>query len=238
MPRVDDAVFRASGSRWTRLPDRDRVTFFEDFLDDTINMDFWAASAEAGATAAAINVQANGVARLVSGTADDETNELAGELLYKAENTLYFEVRLAVSAITTTAVCVGLSDAKGESNGLIAASLDGTTFTTTASDGVFWLYDTDATVDVWRGIGVKADTDITTKPTGVAPVAATFEKLGIAVNAAGHATWFQNGRPVGSSANAVTATTALCPYIAIQNRAAAASRNLDVDYVLVSAGRA
>jgi hypothetical protein len=234
---ANDPFTHFAGTKHFRLPSRQNVVLFDDFVGDTFDTNIWAGAADAGATTPAITAAAGGAVRLVTGASDDEISEFAGEIIWNAAaGGLYFETRIKASAVTTLALAVGLTDAKQETN-LLPASLSTTTFTTTASDAALWLYDTDATTDVWRGIGVKADTDITTKPTGAAPGAATYETLGIGVSSDGTAYWYQNGNLVGSSANAVTAATLLCPYVGAANRTAGASRNVDVDYVLVAQAR-
>jgi len=116
--------------------------------------------------------------------------------------------------------------------------LSGTTLTSTATDAVGFVYDTDATNDYWHLVGVKADVDGTMVNTEIAPAAAgTFQTLRIVVDADGNAEGFINGKYVGSVKNAVTTSTALCPAFVVEAREAGA-KAADIDYFYVEAGRA
>ncbi len=208
------------------------VEWFDDFLGDTINLDMWTTAADTGCTAAAVNVQAGGVARMVTDTTDNDRVDMGGPLIFLPSNgAVYAEARIKCDVVTDVAMNWGMIDASTEASQTIAFAIATTTWTTTPVDGVAWAYDIDATTDVWRGIGVKANTD-TAAVNGVVPVAAAYDTLGIYISTTGAATFYQNRAVVGSVANATTATTALAPYVAVINRAGAA-HNLDVDYVRV-----
>lgn len=233
-----DKDIRFAGTGGIEIPDGPQL--LDDFLGDTLHADFWATNVSAGATAFAVNVQREGVIRGATGATDDEKSEIAGEIIWLPSQGLVFEARVKISAITTVAVNVGLSDAKSEGASLIATTLSGITLTTTASNGVFWLFDTDATNDNWHAAGVKADVDTAIANSAIAPVAATYDRLRIEVDTSGNAVAkiLDDAQPhvvryQTYLANAVTAGTLLAPYIAVQARAATASRDLDVDYVRV-----
>ena len=226
--------YNPTSNRHNRLPRRDMVVLFDDFLGDTFATDSWLGAADGGATTPAITVVAGGAVLLAAAT-DDDVSEFSGPIAWKPSlGGLYFETRIQLSAITTTAACVGLFDAAAYS-ATMPITLTGTTFTTNATSGVGIVFDTDATTDVWYGIGVKAGTD-TASVALAAPVAATYETLGVGVDSGGTAYFYQNGDLIGSKANAVTTTTLLAPYVGLQTRVSS-SRTMTCDYVLTTAAR-
>lgn len=221
-----------STGQYVRARARNPV-LFDHFVGDTLHGDDWATADEGTGTQFAISTAAGagGFVRGTTATTSGNNEEMAGELIWKAnKGGLYVEWGIQLPSIANIAVVCGLSDAKSETG--IAVSLSGSTFTTTATDGAFWVFDTAATTAVFYGIGVANDVD-TASVTGVAPVAATTMTLGIAIGAGGDATWYQDDTAVGSKAAAVTATVALCPYIAVATRTTAA-KSLDVDWVYVT----
>lgn len=219
--------------------ENDAIVLKDDFLGDTLDANLWSSVADTGCTAAAIVVQRGGGIDLITDATDEDRVDFAGEIIWRPANGLIFETRLKVSDITNVAINAGFSDAKSEAAQTIAANLATTTFTTTASNAALWLFDTDATTDTWRGIGVKADTDSTAVNSSIAPVNDTYQRFRIEIDASGNAVFkvLDDSNPYSAaplyqaySANAVTTTTLLTPYIAVQNKSASA-HTLTVDYV-------
>lgn len=208
------------------------VDWYDDFLGDTINLDLWTTSADTGCTAAAINVQAGGVARMTTDTTDDDRVDMGGPLIFLPSNgAIWFETRVKNTLVTNSGMNAGMIDASTEASQVMAFAVSGTTWTTTPVDGVAFAYDIDATTDVWYGIGVKANTDIA-NVAGSVPVLSVYDKLGILISTTGDAAFWQNDVLIGGKANATTATTPLAPYVSVINRGAAA-RSMDIDYVHV-----
>lgn len=218
---------------WARLSTPNPV-FFDDFLGDTFSTDNWTSSADTGCTAATISATApGGQVKLLTDTTDDDRVDMGGAKIWKPSvGAVYAETRLKATTITTIGLNFGMIDASTEASQVLAFAISTATWTTTPADGVAWAFDTDATTDVWYGIGVATNTD-TTAVVGAAPVAATYEKLGIYISTGGGATWFQNDQVVGSASAATTATTLLAPYIGLINRSGAA-HDVFVDYVYVT----
>lgn len=205
------------------------VTFYDDFMGDLL-ADEWQPTVNLGGVCA-INAAANGTVRLTSNTADDDKAELALGLNWYAQQACCMEARIKVDNITTVGINVGFSDAVAEADDQVAFEISAATIVDRCSDGVAFVFDTDATTDVWYMCNTKAGTQAGTAITGVAPVNATYEVFRIDLDTSGNATFWRNGVCVGAKAAAVTTTTALTPYIAVISRAGSASRNLDVDYV-------
>lgn len=146
-------------------------------------------------------------------------------------------VRLAgVSSVLNTKIEVGFADDPATDAGIVN-SLAANTFN--ATDGVAWCYDTDDTA-YWQGCANQNGTPITKKePTtwganNAAPVAGTYQWLIVALRgtAAKFIALDANGGKVYESAwvpDAITAATALSPWVFVQNRSGAA-RSVRIDY--------
>lgn len=207
--------------------------FFDDFIGDTFAADYWTTAADTGCTAATISAGVGGRVKLLTDTTDNDRVDMGGPLIWKPSvGAVYAECRLQMTTITTIGVNFGMIDASTEASQVLAFAYSGTTWTTTPVDGVAWSFETPGTTDVWYGIGVKANTDIA-NVAGAAPVAATYDKLGILIGTDGGAAFYQNDSLVGYKANATTATTLLAPYVGLINRSAAA-HDVIVDYIYIA----
>ena len=226
------------------IPDfRKLVSEFDDFNGDLLDTRW---NTQVGndslPPSALINVQQHGVMRLLTGNdagADHASNgvQFEGRLSWKPTNkNLVFEARVKVDVITSLAWFLGFTDQTAALE--FPVTLSGTTFTTNATDAVGFLFDTAATTDTWRMVGVATDVDATMQDSGYAPVAAEYETFRVEVDAAGTATFFRNGVQIGvPMKNAVTPTVALVPVIAAFARNTT-SKNVDVDYIAVRQSRA
>lgn len=215
------------------------VEFWDDFVGDVIEDQWNYVEGAAGQADAAILAGGiGGVVRLTTGAVGTAATDLTGltqALQWQASNgNLSVEARFKISAITNCYMFFGFTDVVTVEAPI---TLSGTTFTTTASDAVGFLFDTAATTDTWRLTGVAADVDATMQDTGLAPVADTYATFRISLSATGVATFYYNGVQVGTAmSGAVTAATDLTPCIYATVNAAAA-RTVDVDYMHVSMKR-
>jgi len=181
----------------------------------------------------AISSTPDGIIAVTLAASDNDTSQLVLSLPVTAsKGSLVFEARVAAgTSIEDMCICMGFTDV---STLELPASVSGTTITTTASNAVVFVYDTDATVDRWYGVGVAADTDATGNGiTASAPVADTFAVYRIEISADGAtAKFFINGSEVKRlTASSVTASTSLYATIVIENRDADGASNLKVDYI-------
>lgn len=224
---------------------RNKVVQFDDFLGDALNLDLYTIATK-GSDGQTVDfaILSGSPSGLIRGTTGDDaagtyaTNgiQLGGALQWKADQGgLEFEAKVKVSAITDIAIYVGFSDQVSSLEE--AASLSGTTFTTNATDAVGFLFDTAATTDTIRAVGVANGTDATHVDTSVAYVADTYKILGIKLDSSGNATFLIDDVAVAYVEDAVTATVALAPYIGVCSRGAA-TRTCTVDYLLVQGNRA
>lgn len=246
------AEFEFTGSAWIQIgfgDTRPGVTSVmevrDDFLGDEIDAFKWQSFQGTDAScqqAIAYADQVNGVIRFTTGADAGATmalngSQVQGHLNWRASNAgLTCEIRLALDAITNVAVYLGFTD-QCDSLEMPFTMAAGDVLTSNATDAVGVLFDTDATTDNWWLVGVAADIDATKQNSALAPVAATFETWRIDVTTAGVARFYRNGTLIGTAmAAAVTAAVKLTPIIAAFSRGAA-SRNIDVDEVLIQQQR-
>lgn len=223
---------------------RNVVVHEDDFLGDTLDARYSGAKgADAQGVVPTITSAVGGVVRLTSGDVGDtfanDGSSLTHELNWKAnQGNLVFEARVkCVSSVANVAFFIGFSDSLATGTLEAPFTLSGTTFTSNATDALGFVFDTAATTDTIRCVGVKADTDATAIDTSVAPTADTYQWFRIEVDSSGNATFYINDTKYGTVANAVTATVALTPIFTVVTRTTA-TKSMDVDYLRVSANRA
>jgi hypothetical protein len=124
--------------------------------------------------------------------------------------------KFKIDAITNVAVFMGYTDTAAFEEPM---SLSTTTFTTTATDAVGFLFDTAATTDTIRFHAVNNGTDATSPvDTGLAYVADTYIELAVEVDTNGTARGYINGTLVGTLTSAVATGVALYPVISATAR--------------------
>lgn len=222
-----------------------RVELMDDFLGDVI-ADQWSAAAgnDAQSVIAVINAQASGVVRQTTGdttTVSESCVSLTHGLNWTAANgNLVMEVKFTpVTSVANVQYFIGFTDTLATTTLEQPATLSTATITYVADDAVGFLFDTNATTDVFYGVGVKATTGISFANSVVcaAPVADTAMRLRVEIDTAGTAYFYQDGILKGSLANAVTTTVKLTPVVEAMARTTT-SKTIDVDYILVQQDRA
>lgn len=217
---------------------------YDDFLGDVL-ADEWGVrkGSDAAAVDFAISAATNGMIRATTGAGAGASMAANGVQLESALNWtaasggLAFDCRLKMAAISTVAVFVGFTDQVAALEMPIHASGSANGITTNATDAVGLFFDTSMADDYWWAAGVKNDTDATAASTGLAPTAATYQRLRVELDTSGNAAMYIDGRRRASVSNAVTAATPLTPVIAAFRRSAA-STTIDADYVWVQSNRA
>lgn len=237
----------ASGQNGRQIfhPSPNRVSFFDDFLGDAINLDNWLITEGTDSATSASSILSGGIGGVLRMTPGDagtgyaaDALQVSGPLQWQASNGgLYFETRIKLARITNTYAFLGFTDVTDLE---APVTLSVVTFTTNATDAVGWMFDTTATTDTWRMVGVANNVDATMQDSGVAPVADDYETLALFLSASGVATFFRNGLQVGTAmTGAVTATADLSAVLAVNNTTGTdATLLLDVDYVHVAMNRA
>jgi len=120
----------------------------------------------------------------VTGSCNDNYNSIGHRLTWSAQaGMMSMEARVDLERITTVGMWVGLTSNMTEATQPV--TLSGTTFTSTATTAIGFVYCTDATNDNWHAFMVDDCNDtsvpIATLNTGVAPVADTPQTLKVVV---------------------------------------------------------
>jgi hypothetical protein len=217
-----------------------QVVWFADFLGDALPGEVNYQEGSNGAATFAINVQAGGVARLTTAGSTDSmavsgAQVDGGALNWEADNGgLVYETRVKIDAITAVVLFIGFTDQTAALE--MPWTLSGTTFTSNQSDGFGFLFDTAATTDTIRCVGVDTDVDVTAVDTGNAWLAATWMKFRLECDVNGQVKFYIDGSLVATIAACVTPTVALVPYIGGFDHGGAA-RNVDIDYMYAAMNR-
>lgn len=213
-------------------------TLYDDFLGKAIGATWDVQKGSDAATANfAFNAAVDGTVRATTGAGAGGTYAVNGVQLdhalnWKAANgNLVFEARVKLSAITNISAFIGFTNqlAALQMPANSSGSANGITYN--AADCVGFLFDTSMTNANWWAAGQKASTPATAINSQTPPVAATYNRLRIEVDASGNASFYLDNTLVGTVSNAVTATTAMTPVVAVFTRTAA-SATVDVDYIL------
>lgn len=214
----------------------DFVMWDDEFQSDTLHGGYQSTASGAGAVAAAVLTGAvNGQIRLTTGTDNGGRSDLSLGLHYRGDQGCAIAVRVASDVISSYKLEVGFTDViSGTDAGAVNVLA---TPTWTATDAVVWAIDTNNDGN-YRGLGVANGTASAVVAPAIAPTAATFEWLCIQLDdgaaqftrldAAGRQT-YQSGWTTGM----VTATVLLTPWVFAQARTASASKNVDIDRILV-----
>lgn len=221
------------------LPSPNIVSFIDHFEGDVIS-DQWNLLEGTDSATSDAAILAGGIGGVLRITTGDAGTGLAADLVqltralqWQASNGgLFYQIKAKLSAITTCYAFFGFTDLAATLEAPIESAASADTFTTNATDAVGFMFDTRMTTDTWWLTGVATDVDATMQNSGFAPVADTYATFRIEVSAAGVATFFYNGRQVGTAmTGALTAGADLTPTLAVSKTSVAASMTMDVDYV-------
>lgn len=184
--------------------------------------------------------ESGGVLSMVTGTTDNNNAFWKGIPGVPSNGGLFIEAKVKLADITIGAYNVGFTNLLDDTTPVMPFEFDTVTLTTTAVDGAAFLYDIDATTDVWRVAAVDTNVDtldsaITAFGTiangsGVAPVNDTYEVFRVEIQANGTAEFWRNGTRVARQRSAVTPSAVLFPYVGVEARTAAAT-TLEVQYI-------
>lgn len=218
-----------------------RVEFFDDFLGDAINLDWYVTASDSGGTAFAVSILANGVVRGSVDTTDNDITNLFGEVQWAAANggPLTLEIRAkTVTSVADGETYIGFSDATTDENPILGSTTD---VLTTAADDAVGFYYTGAGTASWKFAATKGGSDNAGAPIvcnqggATTPVVGTYQTFKVVLNEDGDADGYINGRWQGRLDAAVTAATLLNSAVAIQSGGTA--RSIDVDYIRITGGR-
>ena len=168
----------------------------------------------------------SGGALLTTAATDTKTcTQTQGGIWWYPAKNCTVEMKFRIDVITNVAIYAGFSDAVSEASSLLPHGIVTATQTATATDSAGFLFDTRQTLsyfNIVNSLAAGAAKAFTQLAATYVPVAATDLVLRVAIDTAGNARYYWNGKEVGYKALAVTATTPLIPFFGIRNNAAAA----------------
>ncbi len=210
----------------------DQVVVFDDFVGDVLSVEWQTADTGSGSSAdAVISAGANGEIVMVTGTADNGYSAMSRELNFQGQLNCVMAARIKVDDIAAVKMEIGFTDAHDDAGAVDTMA----TYATTATDWVGWVFDTDDTA-YWQATGVDSNTEATKIEDSLAPVAATYETLIVALYDT-TATFYRldaNGYQTYKSApmtGACTKDVSLTPWVFVQSRESSDSKTLTVDYI-------
>jgi len=210
----------------------DQVVVFDDFVGDVLSVEWQTADTGSGSSAdAVISAGANGEIVMVTGTADNGYSAMSRELNFQGQLNCVMAARIKVDDIAAVKMEIGFTDAHDDAGAVNTLA----TYSTTATDWVGWIFDTDDTA-YWQATGVDSNTEATKIEDSLAPVAATYETLIVALYDT-TATFYRldaNGYQTYKSApmtGACSKDVSLTPWVFVQSRESSDSKSLTVDYI-------
>ena len=210
----------------------DQTVVFDDFLGDVLDVEWRTVDTGSGSSAdAVISAGTNGTIVMVTGTADNGYSAISRELNFQGQLNCVMAARIKVDDIAAVKMEVGFTDAHDDAGAVNTMA----TYATTATDWVGWVFDTDDTA-YWQATGVDTNTEATKIEDGLAPVAATYETLIVALeDTTAHfyrldANGYQTYRSAPMT-GACTKDVSLTPWVFVQSRESSDSKTLTVDYI-------
>ena len=190
------------------------IGFFDHFLGDSMD-GRWATDLSTGA-AAAIVAARTGTLQLSTDTDDTDHATLALGLHWLVSRGFtVFEARVACNtAVTLRAVEIGVSDAVSETNGLAFSSHDATPVDVATNAAIFAINSAES-VTAWSLLSVNAGGTPQRSTTTLTPVAGTFEKFKIVINAAGDVRFYINDVFLAEHELALATTALLTPWLSL-----------------------
>ncbi|MDQ1307673.1 MAG: hypothetical protein QG671_3506 [Actinomycetota bacterium] len=230
---------------------RDTVRFWDDFLVDTLNTDFYAAAAGGDATTwAHLAGTVNGVVKGITGdTGATSGLQLYTPAFYKGDYNIGCIVRFQVSSIASLRLEIGFADVLPSVNTTVVNSLSTPTFGSgpgDPGDAAVYVYDktsTTVTTGLYTlgsgGIGAaKKAVTATTSPLYGEPAANTYQTWRVEVVGNLATAWVDGILVAQNTASAVEGGTAMSFVISAKANADSSSHNILLDYVEVWHDRA
>lgn len=237
----------------------DYVQVFDDFTSPTFDTtNDWLVNGVGTEAPALVANTANGELNLVTTNTSGDSNSLyKSGRNWSPDNNCFISVRLKLPSIAAIKVEIGFTDSAASAvvgataNGSVNSLAATPTLNTGASDAVCAIMDTASglvTPGNWRLVAAKAGvtqllTPTVTVPALVAPVAATYQTVTVALvrnelGATDDATarLYVNGQLMGQITSAITTLANLNPYVIAVTRAAAA-KTVTVDFVRIGQQR-
>ena len=214
-------------------PSYNKVIFYDDFLDITIDSAKWTATIPATADAIEIVAGANGHVELLMGNADNDTVALASQSTYYGNQNAVCEARIRIQDVDKSALFFGFGDAIAVSNGEMAIDYEGgATLASNFADAVGFLVDADKDTSSILVVGVKNNTDTAVTDSGTDWGDNEWKVLRVEL-ADEDATFYLDGVAIGHILLTQTKTDPLCVVVHGANRETGTGKKIDVDYIKV-----
>ena len=158
-------------------------------------------------------------ALLTTAATDTKTDSIGcGGLFWRPAKNPVVEMTFALDVVTTVAINAGWNDAASEGSHLLPLLITTATLTDTATNAAMFVYDTNQTLAYWNVANTNGGSQAFTQLASTyVPVAATYATVRVAIDTAGNAKYYYNGRETGYKALAVATTSLLVPYFGIKN---------------------
>ena len=213
----------------------DQVVVFDDFVGDVLSVEWQTADTGSGSSAdAVISAGANGTIVMVTGTADNGYSAISRELTFQGQLNCVLAVRLKINDVADAKIEVGFTDAHDDAGAVNTLG----TYSTTATDWVGWIFDTEDTGNAtkWQATGVDSNTEATKIEPDLTVAADTYETLIVALEdtTAHFYRLDANGYQTYKSApmtGACSKDVSLTPWVFVQSRESSDSKTLTVDYI-------
>lgn len=214
-----------------------RVIFDEHFIFDPSEVD-WVEGESYGGT---IAWAAPHTVTLTTGAVQYDEAELSHASTWNGTKNGAMEARVKIDTNTNVAINVGFVDVTRHTSvadNQLCFELTGVALVDSrVANGCAFCFDTDGSTDVWYMVATKASNEGTPvavldgSGTAVAPVDDTYATFKVAINTDGDVTYYYNGSPVGFQQTAVTASTAMLPYVSVMSQSTSTARVLTVDRI-------
>lgn len=175
--------------------------------------------------------ETGGLARVTTGTADNDDAEVASELIWSPGKYCAMEARVRINT-PTAAFNVGFSDATGEAADTLAVTFATATLTSNASDCALFFADYDATSNLIRCVAVDSDSDGTVTSTGTTFAEDTWYVFKVEIDADGDCGFWFNGDLVYTETTGISTDVDLTAYLGLIAREGSA-QSMDIDYIRV-----
>lgn len=187
----------------------------------------WAVSVPGSSDTIAISEVQGGSALITTGTADDDTCMISSAVIYSGDKAAVMEFRITISDVSQTALFVGFTDAKLETNTNMAIHYPADALTTVASDAAGFVIDADHATSSIMCASVAADVDTTAVDTGVDWADGETKTLRVILDGS-RATFVLDGDVVASIASSVTSSTLLCASVQAGTRDAGTGETIRI----------
>ena len=193
---------------------------------DTTNR--WATSVPGTSDTIAISEVQGGSCLITTGTGDDDSCMIASAIIFSDTKNAEVEFRITISDVSQTALFVGFSDAKSESNNSIAIHYPADSLTTVATDAAGFVIDADHATSSIMCASTAGGSDTTPVDTGIDWADGETKTLRVKLNDDDSATFILDGDVVARIPASVATGTLMCATVQAATRAAGSGETVRI----------